>query len=211
MALTLHVVKSGQQFGTEAAWNPWGELMATAESRYATESTTDEYDIRWMDSVLVAETTIQADFDDAGRQGFRLLADYIAGANHARPGAPVAARKGTLPFSEKMAMGVPVCQIQTQRGFLVQFTLPVYYTLASLPMPTDHRIHLQEIPSRRMAVCSYTGSWSQASYQKHRGRLMAALKRDGVATIGEPIFARFNSPLQLWFLRHNEIWVEVAP
>ena len=185
--------------------------MATAESRYATEATTAEYDIRWMDPVLVAETTIQADFDDAGQQGFRLLAEYIAGANHARPGAPVAARKGLLPFSEKMAMGVPVSQIQTQRGFLIQFTLPAYYTMASLPMPTDHRVHLREIPARRVAVCTYTGSWSQASFQKHRSELLAALKRDGIVTVGEPMFARFNSPLQLWFLRRNEIWIEVAP
>jgi hypothetical protein len=29
-------------------------------------------------------------------------------------------------------------------------------------------------------------------------------------TLGEPMFARFNSPLQLWFLRRNEIWMEVA-
>lgn len=185
--------------------------MATAESRYAIESTTAEYDIRWMDPVLVAETTIQADFDDAGKQGFRLLAEYMAGANRTRPGAPVAARKGPLPFSEKMAMDVLVNQIQTQRGFLIQFTLPAYYTLASLPMPTDPRIHLREIPSRRVAVSAYTGSWSQAGFQKHRSELLAALKRDGIVTVGEPVFARLNSPLQLWFLRRNEIWVEVAP
>lgn len=185
--------------------------MATAASRYAIESKTDEYDIRRMDPMLVAETTIQADFDDAGRQGFQLLAEYISGANHARPGAPVAARKGALPFSEKMAMGIPVIQIQTQRGFLIQFTLPSYYTMASLPMPTDHRVHLREILARRMAVCTYTGSWSQASYQKHRIKLLAALKRDAVAVTGEPVLARFNSPLQLWFMRRNEIWIEVAP
>lgn len=185
--------------------------MATAESRYAIESTTAEYDIRWMDPVLVAETTIQADFDDAGKQGFQLLADYMAGANYARPGAPVAARKGPLPFSEKMAMGVPVSQIQTQRGFLIQFTLPAHYTMSSLPMPTDHRIHLREIPSRRVAVCAYTGSWSEARFQKHRSGLLAALKEHGIGTMGEPIFARLNSPLQLWFLRRNEIWAEVAP
>ncbi|MFZ4715430.1 MAG: heme-binding protein [Bacteriovoracaceae bacterium] len=37
-----------------------------------------------------------------------------------------------------------------------------------------------------------------------------ALKRNGELTYGEPIFARYNSPFQIWFLRRNEIWINIS-
>jgi len=40
--------------------------------------------------------------------------------------------------------------------------------------------------------------------------LVAAVKKDGVHTTGGPVFARFDSPFIPWFLRRNEIWMEVA-
>jgi hypothetical protein len=185
--------------------------MMAAEEPYSTESESPDYDIRAYEPMLVAETTIQADFDDAGSQGFRLLANYIFGNNQSRASMAMTARRGQKQGSEKIAMTAPVNQIQTQRGFLVQFTMPASYTLATLPKPNDTRVHLREIPTRKMAVSTYRGSWSQASYQQHRSELLLALKRNGIHTTGEPIFARFNSPFQLWFLRRNEIWIEVVP
>ena len=170
--------------------------MAIEEPRYTVESKTVSYEIRSYGSVLIAETTIEASFDDAGNRAFRILADYIFGNNRSKT---------------KLAMTAPVNQVHTIGGFLVQFTMPVGFTLATLPEPNDSRVHLREIPAHRVAVKAYTGSWSEAHYQRKLAELRSALKRDGVRTTGEPVFARFNSPFQIWFLRRNEIWIEVAP
>ena len=184
--------------------------MAVEEPRFTTESTKAEYAIRAYEPMLVAETTVQADFDEAGSRGFRLLLDYISGNNRSKTRPAKPATEDQQQPAETIAMTAPVNQVQTQRGFLIQFTMPARATLVSLPEPNSPLIHLRELPARRMAVRTYRGSWSQEHYQEHRSELLAALKKDGIKTTGEPVFARFNSPFQLWFLRRNEIAVEVA-
>ncbi|WP_400995223.1 hypothetical protein [Agromyces sp. GXQ0307] len=41
--------------------------------------------------------------------------------------------------------------------------------------------------------------------------MLAKLGAAGLAVRGEPRFARFNPPITPWFLRHNEVQVEVEP
>jgi len=60
-----------------------------------------------------------------------------------------------------------------------------------------------------MAVKQYSGTWSQDNYEEHETQLLKALKADDVKIIGEPMFARYNSPFSLWFLRRNEVMIEV--
>ena len=185
--------------------------MAIEEPKFTVESRTAHYEIRKYASMLVAETTIEADFDKAGNQGFRILADYIFGNNRSKTKIAMTAPVTQQAPSEKVAMTAPVSQIQVPGGFLVQFTMPASFTLASLPEPNDARVHLREVPARRVAVHVYTGSWSEAHYQQRLNEFLTALKNDAVQTKGKPVFARFNSPFQLWFLRRNEIWIELAP
>ena len=111
---------------------------------------------------------------------------------------------------EKIKMTAPVTQSKDSSGFLVQFTMPKPYTLDTLPIPNDSRVKLREMPAKRVAVFSYSGSWSESRYQEKLGEFKEALKTDSLHTVGEPTLARFNSPFQLWFLRRNEIWLETS-
>jgi peptide methionine sulfoxide reductase msrA/msrB len=71
-------------------------------------------------------------------------------------------------------------------------------------------VKIVEIPARSLAVYTYSGSWSQSRFEEKLAAFRAALSRENIVTVGEPTFARFNSPWQLWFMRRNEIWLEVA-
>ena len=184
--------------------------MTSQEPPFTLEARTEQYDIRTYGPMLVAETRIEAGFKDAGNRGFKILADYIFGNNQSRTMLPQAPSRDMRSPSEKVAMTAPVNQVQSPWGFLIQFTMPASFTLTTLPKPNDGRVHLRELPARRMAVSRYSGSWSEASYQKHRRALVSSLKHDGIQATGEPVFARFNSPFRPWFLRRNEIWIEVA-
>lgn len=106
-------------------------------------------------------------------------------------------------------MTAPVTQLKKLNGHLVQFTMPEGFTLETLPIPNDSRVQLQKIPARKVAVYKYSGSWSESRYKSKLAEFNSELLKDNVTTVGEPIFARFNSPLQFWFLRRNEIWQEV--
>ena len=45
--------------------------------------------------------------------------------------------------------------------------------------------------------------------KEHEAILIKALQNANIKIIGEPSFARYNSPFALWFMRRNEIMIEV--
>lgn len=184
--------------------------MALQEPPFTLETVTDHYDIRTYGAVLVAEARVEAGFEEAGTRGFKLLARYVSGANQSRTSA--ARMSFDTPWTPSLKIGrtAPVCQVQSPWGFMIQFVMPARFTLASLPKPDDARVLLRELPPRRLAVRRYSGCWTESLYHQHRRALVAALKKDGVHTTGGPVFARFDSPFVPWFLRRNEIWMEVA-
>ncbi len=193
------------------------KAMAVSESQFTVETKNEKYEIRAYDATIVAETVIESGFDQAGNRAFRILADYIFGKNKSKAKiemtAPVAQQSPAERPSEKIAMTATVIQTQIadQRGQLVQFTMPDKWTMDNLPEPDDSRVHLRKIPPRKVAVHSYSGSWSESRFRSELALFKTDLEKNNIKTIGEPIFARFDSPFRLWFLRRNEIWLEVSP
>lgn len=200
-----------------------GDVLATEEPTYIIESKNDIYEIRIYNSILVAETLIESKFDEAGNIAFKILADYIFGNNSSRNSLDMTAPV-TQVKSEKIEMTAPVTLSKINlnitklpepslksinQEYSVQFTMPAKFKIDTLPKPNDERVNIREIPKRKIAVFSYSGSWSESRYQKKLSEFTAVLKKDNVITKGEPVFARYNSPFRLWFLRRNEIWLEV--
>lgn len=184
--------------------------MAIEEPAYTVESKTGSYEIRNYGPVIVAETKVNSDFEGAGNQAFRILADYIFGGNKSKTKIAMTAPVNQEPVSEKIQMTAPVTQTKGPSGYLVQFTMPKQYTLETLPTPNDDRVQLRQIPARKIAVFGYSGSWSESRYQEKLADFRKELNSNQVKTIGEPVFARFNSPFRIWFLRRNEIWIQMA-
>jgi hypothetical protein len=186
-----------------------GVVMAIEEPEFKIESKSENYEVRSYGPVLVAETTVEADFESAGNQAFRILAGYIFGGNQSKTKIAMTAPVNQKAASEKIEMTAPVTQAKGPSGFLVQFTMPKVYSLETLPIPNDSRVQLRQIPARKIAVYGYSGSWSESRYNEKLASFREELKRDGRVVAGEPVLARFDSPFRLWFLRRNEIWIEV--
>lgn len=185
--------------------------MAIEEPKFSVVEKKEHYEIRQYGPVLVAETKIDSDFSNAGNKAFEILAGYIFGKNVPNEKIAMTAPVNQAPVAEKIATTAPVTQSKNANGFLVQFTMPAKFTLATLPKPTDPRVQIREIPAKKMAVFSYSGSWSEERYREKLAFFEAELKKDGFKSQGNAIFSRYNSPYQLWFLRRNEIWLELAP
>ena len=111
---------------------------------------------------------------------------------------------------EKIAMTAPVSQQRAQGQWAVSFMMPAEYTLETLPAPLDPRITLRQVPARRVAAVRYSGFWSEEKYRLHREKLEQWLAASGLAASGEPVWARYNAPFTLWFLRRNEVLIPVA-
>ena len=60
-----------------------------------------------------------------------------------------------------------------------------------------------------MAVKKFPGRWSEKNYKKFENQLLDALVENDIEVIRDPIFARYNSLFVPWFMRRNEVMVEV--
>jgi hypothetical protein len=113
------------------------------------------------------------------------------------------------PKGEKIEMTAPVGQQRVQDRWAVSFMMPASSTLETLPKPEDPEITLRQVPSRRMAAVRYSGFWSEKNYRTYLGKLESWIDQNGLTITGDPVWARYNSPYSLWFLRRNEILIPI--
>ncbi len=180
---------------------------AIEEPAYEVIRTFDGVEVRNYAPYVVAEVVLSAFAEDAGNQAFPILAGYIFGKNKGQRKLDMTAPVTQTAAPVRMDMTAPVTQAAVAGGILVQFVLPKNITLASAPEPTDPRVQLREVAAARWAVLRYSGTWSQANYDEHLAKLKVAREKDGTATQGEPVLARYDPPFKPWFMRRNEIWL----
>ena len=180
---------------------------AVEEPKYEVIRHLDNVELRQYAPYVVAEVVLDATADDAGSQAFPILAGYIFGKNKGERKFSMTAPVTQTAAPVKMEMTAPVTQAAVPGGMRVQFVLPKGVTLESAPEPLDPRVQLRLVPASQWAVIRYSGTWSQANYDEHLGKLQTALAAADVATQGQPVLARYNAPFTPWFMRRNEIWL----
>jgi hypothetical protein len=186
--------------------------MAIEEPSYEDVEQADEYEVRRYAPYLVAEVDVEGDFGEAGNKAFRLLSGYIFGDNQTGEKMSMTAPVESRPKEEgvRMSMTAPVTSTATASDeYTYAFVMERKYTMATVPRPLDQRIRLKEQPARVMAVRRYSGRWTEGNYRKNEAKLIEALSADGRRAIGAPILARYNSPFTPWFMRRNEVMVEI--
>jgi hypothetical protein len=79
----------------------------------------------------------------------------------------------------------------------------------SAPEPADPRVSLRTVPSTVAAAISYSGRWTRSGYEEHRDRLLEVVGRAGLEPVGPPRWLRYDPPFKPWFLRRNEVVVDL--
>ena len=192
-----------------------GSLMAFEEPDYKVIAKYDNFEIRKYSPYLIAETEVENNFEDATNTAFRILFDYISGKNvkqeKIKMTTPVNQRNADQE-GEKIKMTTPVSQkktLQSEGKYTINFVIPSKYTLETVPAPQDPRVNIRKVPQKNMAVIKYSGRWTQENYRKHEDKLIKALEEKDLEIIGDPVFARYNPPFWPFFMRRNEILIEV--
>ena len=184
--------------------------MATEEPQYAVIKTDGDFEIRRYAPYIVAETVVtDADQESGTNVGFRRLAGFIFGNNRTKESIEMTAPV-TTTRSEKIAMMAPVETSRKGDDMVMAFMMPSQYTLETLPEPTDPGVLIRQVPERVMAVLKFSGSWSEERFQEQTGKLQEWLRKHDVKAMGAPVVARYNAPWTPWFMRRNEIQIEVA-
>jgi len=145
---------------------------------------------------------ILAKVDGYGDEGFNILFRYISGSNQSKKRVEM-----TAPvISQRIEMTSPVI---SDRGSIA-FVMPKKYTLETTPIPLDERINIISIPSRIIAALKFTGRWSQSIFGKQSKLLLEEISKYEIKKKGNLFIMRYSGPFTPWFLRRNEVAVEVA-
>jgi hypothetical protein len=197
----------------------------SAEPTYEVEDQVGPLEIRRYAAHVEARTRILTDdHDKALETGFQRLAAYIFGGNQRKEtlemATPVTTRDGDsadqaaqtidAKNGEKLEMTSPVINQRSGMGHVMAFVMPPGRDLGSLPEPNDARVELAEVPERRVAVLSYRGRYTADSVKRHQDELLEAAREAGLHVVGNPLFAGFDPPNTIPWLRRNEVWVEIS-
>ncbi|MBU6197431.1 MAG: heme-binding protein [Cyanobacteria bacterium REEB446] len=186
-----------------------GPAMSNVEKpQYQLISEQGNIQIREYNPSIVAEVQVQGEREEAISQGFRLLADYIFGNNKVEQDiamtAPVTQQSG-----QKIAMTAPVKQQGSDNAWKVNFTMPSKYSMNTLPKPNNEKVTLYQVPSKKYIVIKFSGMGSNKNLALHEKELQEYISKNKIQTLSEPIYAFYNPPWTLAFLRHNEIMIEI--
>ncbi len=183
---------------------------ATEEPDYQITRKLADAEVRQYSSYTVAEVVVAGPAREAGSQAFPILSGYIFGKNKGERKFAMTAPVTQTSAPIKMEMTAPVTQSATPGGFLVQFVLPKGVTVESAPEPLDARVQLREVSPKQVGVIRYSGLWSASNDAKHLAKLEAALTAAKLSWTGDALYARYDAPFMPWFMRRNEIWLQLG-
>jgi hypothetical protein len=186
----------------------------TEEQKYTVERKFPKFEVRRYEACVFADVTVSADFQSAGSIAFRSLIGYISGSNEPNTKiamtSPVIQESRSENSSTKIAMTSPVIQESSKDLQIVSFVMPAGMTLDDLPLPTNSKVSLREMPEQVIAVARFTGRWTESAYQRQLAQLREQLIQNGMTEISAPRYARFDPPWTPSFLRRNEIQIPIA-
>ena len=109
--------------------------MASAieEPQYTVVRQYAGFEIREYAPYLVAEVLVAGPAEEAGNQGFRILAGYIFGKNQGERKISMTAPVAQTPAPARIEMTAPVTQAAADGGYFVQFTKESAVKSASAP------------------------------------------------------------------------------
>jgi DNA gyrase inhibitor GyrI len=170
-----------------------------------------DIEIRRYDPMIVAEVTMTGEREKAINDGFRVLADYIFGNNTSSKDIAMTAPV-TQQASEKIAMTTPVTQQVTGQGaWKVHFVMPSEYTMATLPKPKNKDIKIMKISSYDSAVIRFSGFGNSEKMEDKTNELERWMKTKNIKGVSVPVYAFYNPPWTLPFLRRNEVMITISP
>jgi len=187
-----------------------GWIMSQVEqAKYMVLEFHNNFEIRDYEPMIVAEVDVTGKREDAIKQGFRIIADYIFGDNTPTEKVAMAAPV-TQTKSDKIAMTAPVIQQGDGTSWKIRFVMPAAYQIDTLPKPNNDAVKLKEFQGRRFSVIRFSGLASNENLQEHEKELRAFIKERNLKPLSLAIYAFYNPPWTLPFLRRNEIMIEVA-
>lgn len=187
----------------------WNKMTSNVEHpKYKTLSSFKNIEIRQYEPVMIAETEVSGTRKEAINKGFKLLANYIFGNNTKQSSIAMTAPVQQAD-STKISMTAPVTQTQNEKSWLVRFFMPSEYTMQTLPKPNNKLIRIKQLPEQQYVAIRFSGFSSPSKLESNSTKLKKFIAKNNLKTSSEPIYAFYNPPWTLPFLRRNEIMIQI--
>ena len=168
----------------------------TEELKYDVLKKFSNFEIRRYPDYALVQVEGVGEFNLVSFSAFSPLFNYISGQNLS---------------SKQIAMTAPVLQetIEPKRH-VVSFVLPDSMAQSEIPAPANSKVSVKQINSHDAAVLKFNGSWSTRLLSEKEKELKSAVAVAGLETEGNVYFARFDPPWKPWFLKRNEVIINLA-
>ncbi len=172
------------------------------QPRYELIKKEQDISIRRYPSMVMAEVQLVGRRLKALTGGFELLSDYIFGYNKEKEKIRM-----TAPVFHEVHKGdlTTVIMDDDKREWTIRFVMPAEVPLKELPDPNHRKVKLVEAPPQEFVVIEFTGSNSEKNFNHHLTKLYNYIQENDLQVEGGPIYAFYNPPWVLPFLRRNEI------
>lgn len=184
-------------------------LLSLPEPDYEVIATHDGFELRRYQPFNVAETDVEGAFEDVSEPAFERLVGYLQRGNAGGRNLPMMAPVVQQPLEIPPDSTPTIDDAQQARRWRVQFAMPKEYPMSYLPAPADERVKLRRLPTRVVAAKRCSGSWAKQAYLAEQSGLLTAIADAGLVARSAPGFARYNAAFVPWFLRRNEVLVEI--
>ena len=168
-------------------------VFGLEKPQYTLVSKKGALEIRTYEPVMLASTSLQGEYRNSIRGGFRTIANYIFGGNQEE---------------RKIAMTAPVLvENPNASQYTMAFVMPTESVEQGLPTPTSKSLRLQTQQWGTVAVWSFGGWATERRLNKEWSRMQKALSNAEIQADQYDWIAQYNPPSMPPPFRHNEIWV----
>lgn len=195
------------------------QLFSLEQPKFQSLEKDAAFELRLYSPMVVAEVVVQGDLTSAGKEGSRLVKQYIFREG---PHASLDQNKQasdkismTLPVTmekepEKISMTLPVTmEAKSTSSYRLHFVMPSSYTLNTLPKSADPRVTIRAIPEQKFASIRFSKFSTEANVAEQTALLKSWMEKKGLVANGAPQFARYDPPSVPPLLRRSEILIPV--
>jgi len=162
--------------------------MAIETPDYKVLEQEGKFEVRDYPAMTVARTTM-------GDGDFRRLFRYISGGNEAE---------------QKIAMTAPVLVQHKGEESGMSFVVPREVAAGKVPAPKGSEVSVDKMPAAKFAAFTYSGRRTDSNEAGALAKLRAWMEKKNLRSEGEPVFAYYDPPWTLPFMRRNEVMLRIV-
>jgi len=165
--------------------------MANEQPDYTVLKADGAFEIRQYQNFLTASVETEGEREEAISKGFRILFKYISGENKNK---------------ESISMTVPVMQKSSgDKKWNISFVVPKKFDSKNVPQPDNQNVKIKNNPDFKVIVITFSGLFSNDNIKENDIKIRNYIKENNLKIEEPAIYAGYNAPWTLWFLKRNEV------